>query len=489
MRDLPSALTRLGMTTTVATPSYGVFHTLPGAERVGSIGVAFAGGSHDVDVFEVPGSNGPVRNVVFEHPLFSPRGPGLVYCGDEPERPFASDATKFAFFSATLATWIAAMRQAPDVIHLHDWHTGFYLMLREFGAERERLASLRTVFTIHNLAYQGARPLAGDASSLEAWYPGLRVDIAKIRDPRYADCINPMAAAVRLSDGISTVSPTYAEEICRPSDPSRGFVGGEGLEHDLSAAARDGRLVGILNGCEYPERPKRRPTWSKLVTEMRRQVEAWQVKDPESEIHVLAAKRVAALPKRRPDDVLLSVGRLVSQKVSLFLESLADGRTAIEAILADLGKDSTLIVLGSGEPSAEAAVLEIARRTPNLVFLRGYAETLADELYRSADLFLMPSSFEPCGISQMLAMRDGMPCVVHGVGGLRDTVEHCRTGFVFAGETPQQQAAAFVEAVSAAVDVKRHRPTAWRRIREAAAASRFDWALAAQTTQTVLYGF
>jgi len=357
MRDLPSALTRLGVTTTVATPSYGMFHCLPGAERIDSVSVAFAGSLHDVDVFAVPGPDRAVRNVVFEHARFSPRGPGVIYCGDEPERPFASDATKFAFFSATLAAWIAAMPQAPDVIHLHDWHTGFYLVLREFGPDSERLAKLRTVFTIHNLAYQGARPLAGDDSSLEAWYPGLRVDIAKIRDPRYADCINPMAAAIRLSDRISTVSPTYAEEICQPSDPARGFIGGEGLEGDLAAAAREGRLVGILNGCEYPERPKRKPTWARLVADMREQVEAWQAKDPASEIHALAAQRLGALPKKRPSDVLLSVGRLVSQKVSLFLEPLEGGKTAIEAMLSDLGNDSTLIVLGSGEPPAESAML------------------------------------------------------------------------------------------------------------------------------------
>ena len=488
MRDLPSALTRLGMTTTVATPSYGMFHTLPGARRIGSVGVAFAGDTHEVDVFDVPGPDPAVRNVVFEHARFSPRGPGNVYCSDEPGRPFATDASKFAFFSAALAAWITALPQAPDVVHLHDWHTGFFLMLREFGADSERLAKLRTVFTIHNLAYQGIRPIAGDASSLESWYPGLRVDISSIRDPRYADCINPMAAAIRLSDRISTVSPSYAEEICRASDPASGFVGGEGLENDLAAAARDGRLVGILNGCEYPARPKRRPTWSKLLTDMRRQVEAWQAKDPGSDIHALAAKRLASLPKRRPDEVLLSVGRLVSQKVSLFLESLPSGALAIEEILTDLGPKSTLIVLGSGDPGAEQSVLEVARRAPNLLFLRGYAESLADELYRSADLFLMPSSFEPCGISQMLAMRDGVPCVVHGVGGLRDTVNHCRTGFVFTGDTPRAQAVAFADAVASAVDVKRHRPTAWRRIREAASERRFDWALAARMTKEALYG-
>ena len=106
-----------------------------------------------------------------------------------------------------------------------------------------------------------------------------------------------------------------------------------------------------------------------------------------------------------------------------------------------------LILLGSGEAEYENRIADIAEHADNLLFLCGYSATLAEPLYRSGDLFLMPSSFEPCGISQMLAMRAAQPCVVHGVGGLRDTVEDGRSGFVFTGATPQEQASNFVAAV------------------------------------------
>jgi starch synthase len=103
--------------------------------------------------------------------------------------------------------------------------------------------------------------------------------------------------------------------------------------------------------------------------------------------------------------VLTSIGRLVQQKVSLFLEDVAGGRSAIEQIVANLGARGVLFLLGSGEPALEQRMYDLAQRSPRLIFLRGYSETLAEPLYHAGDLFLMPSSFEPCGISQMLAMR------------------------------------------------------------------------------------
>jgi len=110
-------------------------------------------------------------------------------------------------------------------------------------------------------------------------------------------------------------------------------------------------------------------------------------------------------------------------------------------------------------------------------------------LYRGGDLFLMPSSFEPCGISQMLAMREAQPCVVHGVGGLRDTVEHDRTGFVFSGNTPGEQATEFVATVEKALALKVNDADRWQKICRRAASQRFDWAQSARQTVEQLYGF
>ena len=480
-------MTDKGWQATVATPSYGVFHKLDGAERLGSLDVRFGGDTHVVDVFEVPGNNEGVTNVAFEHPLFSPQGPGRVYCSDPPNQPFATDSSKFAFFGASFASWLWALSEPPDAVHLHDWHTGFFALLREFDPAFADLRDIRTVFTIHNLFYQGVRPFAAHESSLERWYPGLRIDLSLTRDLRHPECVNPMATALRLADRVSTVSPTYAKEICLPSDPVHGFIGGEGLEEDLVRLRDEDKLVGILNGCEYPEEHPPRPAWPAIVKMMRKQVATWQEQGKHADIHELAADRLASLDSERPGHVMISIGRLVGQKVSLFLKPLYDGRSVLEHMLEDLGADDLLILLGSGEPDLEQQMLEVARRSPNLIFLRGYSEQLADPLYRVGDLFLMPSSFEPCGISQMLAMRVGMPCVVHGVGGLRDTVDDNVTGFVFDGNDPFEQAMDFVGVVKRALTFKDRQPAAWKKMCTKAAAQRFDWGLVAQQTIDHLY--
>ena len=477
-----------GWQATVATPSYGKFHELPGAKLVDRVEVVFRSIKQMVDVYEIPVHDSPVRNIAFEHPLFSPQGPGKVYCSDEPARPFATDASKFAFFSASAAAWIDKMADAPDILHLHDWHTGVYCLLREYAEGYDKLRKIRTVFTIHNLSYQAIRPISGDESSLESWFPQLRFTHSAIRDPYHGDCVNPMATAIRLADKISTVSPTYANEICLPSNHDAGFVGGEGLEDELSGIRHDGRLVGILNGCSYARRPGRKPGWQRIIAIARQQVAAWQKADPHARVHRIAAHRLAALPKRKPRHVLTSIGRLVYQKVSLLLEEIPDGRTALEAIADELGRDGILILLGSGEPYYEEQMTYIAERTENLVFLCGYSESVALPLYRSGSLFLMPSSFEPCGISQMLAMRSAQPCVVHGVGGLRDTVEDERTGFVFDGMTVQDQAAHFMAAVQRALAVKVDDNDRWQRLCIRAASARFTWQKSAQQTEEQLYG-
>jgi starch synthase len=464
-----------------------MFHLLPGTKSIGTVDVTFRGTSQSVDVFEVPGTEPDVRNIVFEHELFSPHGPGKVYCGDEPERPFATDADKFALFAVVAATWVDQLLELPDVVHLHDWHAATYSVMRSYADGLERLQSVRTVFTIHNLSYQGIRPISGDSSSLEAWFPELRYTHSKVRDPHIAECFNPMAAAIRLADKISTVSPTYATEICRSSNDALGFIGGEGLEDELSAANDDGRLAGILNGCDYTNSKGRRPGWQRIVTIAGEQLDAWLAAYPASRIHAIAKQRLESLPKRRPKHILTSVGRLVRQKASLFVETMPDGRSALEHVLDNLGHDGIAIILGSGEPEFESRMADIAERTSNLLFLCGYSEALAEPLYRSGDLFLMPSSFEPCGISQMLAMRAAQPCVVHGVGGLRDTVEDGRTGFVFGGATTQEQARNFIDTVSRALSLKSDENDRWQSICIRAASRRFSWAESAKQTIENLY--
>ena len=488
VRDLPHALGAAGWDVTVATPSYGALHALPGARHVETIDVPFRGMTQAVDVWQLQDSDSHVRHVVLEHPQFAQNGAGRIYHRDAPSRPFASDANNFAFFCAAAAQWIHASENRPDVVHLHDWHAAFYLLMTHYTERYRGLREIRTVFTIHNLSYQGIRPLEGDESSLEAWFPGLDYDIGKIGDPRFDDCLNPMAMAVRLADRVSTVSPTYADEICLPSDAATGFIGGEGLEDDLVRARDEGRLSGVLNGCYYDEAIGRRPGWQRLLTMIVAQLHDWAHQHPTNRAHALALERLVHLPKRRPSHVLTSIGRLVAQKATLLLQPLDDGRTTLQHMADSMGRKGVIFLLGSGDPDLEQRVLEEARKIPNLIFLHGYSETLAGPLYCGGDLFLMPSSFEPCGISQLLAMRAGQPCVVHGVGGLRDTVEDGITGFVFGGQSPVEQAREFVTTVERALELRSNDPIVWEAICKEAAARRFDWATSAQQTIQMLYG-
>ena len=486
LRGLPLALADRGWQPTVLTPAYGMFNLLPGSELQEELVVNFAGDTCNAAVWRVQGPDPRISYLAIEHPLLSPNGPGQIYCNDGAGRPFATDASKFAFFCAATAALVRDGNLAPDVIHLHDWHAALYLVLRAWDPAFARLQNIRTVFTIHNMALQGIRPLANDESSLDAWFPGHNFPLELLVDPRYSDCVNPLAAAIRLADGINTVSPTYAEEILLPSNPEHGFIGGEGLDDDLRKARLEGRLTGILNGCDYALQGRRRPGWSRVLQAIGDQLASWD-SGGGSEVQAAAAARHAKFPKRRPANVLVSVGRLTAQKAALFMQPANDGRTALETILDNLGNSGVFIMLGSGDRMLEERISAISAGRKNFLFVCGYSDTLAPLLYKAGDVFLMPSSFEPCGISQMFAMRVGQPCIVHGVGGLKDTVDDGVTGFVFGGDTPAAQAENFIAMVERALQMKSAHPKKWIDLCARAKAKRFSWEIAAETYENDLY--
>jgi starch synthase len=493
IRDLPPALAKRGCSVTVLTPSYGMFAELPGAERLTTLEVGFGGGASHVELYRVPVAGSPpgVQHWVLDHPLFEVCGEGRIYCDDPPTRPFARDATKFALFCSAAAELIVQDRiERPDVIHLHDWHAALLLLLRRYHPACRTLRAIRCVFTIHNLALQGVRPLHGDPSSLSAWYPGLHVEHAVVADPRWPDCINPMAVGIRLSDAVHAVSPSYAEEILRPSAvEARGYYGGEGLEGDLAESREAGRLYGILNGCDYSGASAAGPDWPELGRLLHRQLLAWA--GSESNLHpahFIARERLGRWPGQRPDTVLTSIGRLTEQKCRLLRQPAHNGRPALEGVLTRLGENGLYILLGSGDPEYERFFTAVAGRHANLLFLRGYSDAASRALYASGDLFLMPSSFEPCGIGQMLAMRAGQPCLVHQVGGLRDTVRHGIDGFGFDGTNLTDQAEHLVTTLDRALTLRQADPSHWQSLRQAAADTRFLWDDSVESYLEHLYG-
>jgi starch synthase len=486
VRDLPRALAGLGCRVTVVVPSYGFLHRDNAGVARGTVSYPFAGSADTAAVFEcAPRDPSPgVTNLVLHHAAI---GGDPIYYDDPPEAPFARDAAKFARFSAAAGA-LCATFEGPYLLHCHDWHTGSLLWLRALHPGFAHLKAARTAFTIHNLSYQGTRPMFGAGSTLERWFPELARERRALEpwiDPRYAEpCFTPMAAAIRLADRVNTVSPRYASEILSPSDHARGVYGGEGLEGILAEARADGRLFGILNGIGYDDRRPDAPAdvWGTAD----RSLALWDERRPDP-LHRVMRARVAELAARPPGTLLVSISRMTDQKVRLLFERGTGGCTALERILGLLeGRDAVYAVQGSGTALLEARLAETAARSKRLLFLRGYSEELASALYRSGTMFLMPSSFEPCGIGQMLAMREGQPCVVHAVGGLRDTVCEGVNGFTFEGAGPAEASDAFVAAVARALDAERD-PARWASLRAAAAAARFTWQRSAREYLASVY--
>ena len=482
VRDIPLALAEHDCPVSVVTPAYGSFLKLPGAKRKKTLLVNFGGSVQSLELYQLSQSSSDVnvRHYVIEHPLFSSCGAGKIYCDDPSTRPFATDASKFALFCGAVAEAISTKAFAKvDVLHLHDWHAAFLLILRHYVPRYKSLQKIPCAFTIHNLAMQGIRPFEGDESSLEKWYPDLVYEHAQLADPKWTDCVNPMASAIRLADTVHAVSPTYAREILQPSDASLGLSGGEGLEKDLIQANNENRLFGILNGCEYPKgkRPKADTKgWELLLQQMQDLMLRWAARNATlASAHFIAHNSLAKLDQQRPQTLLTSVGRITYQKAALMRQPTRSGIPALHAALDMMGDQALMLVLGSGDTEYEQFLCATMASYSNFIYLCGFSEELAETFYQQGDLFFMPSSFEPCGISQMLALRAGQPCLVHGVGGLRDTIIDGKTGFVFGGDTPTEQAEAMVSTLKKALQQQRKNTVKWQAMRNNASAARFRW--------------
>lgn len=491
VRDIPRALANEQTRVTVVIPAYGSFHEIPGAVQTGTFTTGFRGTPQRVELYELFADRDVnVRYLVLHHPLFGAGGKGRVYCDDDDNQPFATDANKFALFSASALSAITSGNIEPvDVLHLHDWHSALALALIRFDNAYESLRSVRTVFSIHNLALQGIRPFAQNTSSLQAWFPHLHYEAGYLADPRWSHCINPLASAIRLADKVHTVSPTYAREILLPNDPARGFHGGEGLEADLQQAAAQNRLVGIINGIDYPRSSTNGLSWPKFTHQLGDELLNLIARQSDLRaVDYVAHQRVLAeARKKRPAHLLTSVGRLTDQKMALLLQPAANGVTALERILDTLSGRGLFLLLGSGDVALEEQCRKIASRYSQLLFINQYSMKLANLLFSNGDLFLMPSSFEPCGISQMLAMKEGQPCLAHAVGGLRDTIEDNQDGFLFEADSITAQADALVARVEQVLLMRQKKPDGFTRIAATARKKKFNWSTSASRYHSELY--
>ncbi|MFY8275073.1 glycogen synthase [Pseudoalteromonas sp. SSDWG2] len=481
--DVSKALANQGLTVHVVLPEYQCLE-LEQREHCMEFTVNFASEYLQINLYRVAQRDG-VTHYVVSHPWLNSEH---IYHDDADGRPFAADASKFALFSLAVAEAINHDAFGHlDVLHLHDWHAASLAVLRAYAPQYQKLKSLRTVYTVHNLALQGTRPFSGDHSSLQHWYSWLGYDGERICDRRFMHCYNPMRAGLQLSDTVHVVSPTYVDEVMQASDPSRGFIGGEGLEHDLQQAHTQGRLIGILNGCDY-ETKQPRYTPEDMWSLSENALLSWMSKHallPSN--HYIAHVRAQQWQRDGITPWLTSVGRITDQKVALLAQTY-QGKLVIDHVLSILAKHGkTCMILGSGDGYYEKVFNEAMGRHTNLIFFNGFALQLGDAIYQLGELFFMPSSFEPCGISQMLAMRSGTPCLVHGVGGLKDTVKLNDNGFVFTGDSVEGQIAAMLATLEQSLTMFESKPKQWAHVCKSAKASRFTWDDAASSYLKQLY--
>ena len=373
---------------------------------------------------------------------------------DADGRPYADSHRRFALLGRVAAQLAERLDAAwrPDVIHAHDWHAGLapsYLRAASARAGR-RLAG--SVFTIHNLAFQGVFPMAVEPElALPADYFGMN-------GLEFYGQLSFMKGALVHADKLTTVSPTYAREI-------QGEEQGCGLDGVLRERSAD--LSGILNGVDP------------------------RIWNPATDPGIAARYDTKSMAGKAAGRASLQgeFGLAPQQEAPLFgmVSRLTDqkGVNLVTGGLAELlGRGAQLVVLGSGHPSLEAELREAAAARPAQVALRlGYDEALAHRIIAGADVILVPSRFEPCGLTQLYGLRYGTLPLVRRVGGLADSVVDCAienladgsaTGFVFDRFDVGDYRAAVRRAC-----VLYTRPREWRRVQATAMAQNFNWDAAA----------
>ncbi len=472
VRDVPRVISERGDTVNVVTPSYGRLHI--NASFISDIDFIYRGQRTKAKLYEaVPKKEFEhLTHYVIHHEDIKPGTIADIYFNDE-DQPFFTDSCMFSLFCTAVSQAILNNEFGKlDIVHLHDWHTSLILFLRQYHPGFTGLWDIRMVYSIHNLAIQGIRPLRDNFASIQAFYPELEIVDSRIQDHRYPDCINLMSVGIRFADAVHTVSPSYMKDIQKPSD-FPNFVGGEGLEQDLIDANNSNRLFGILNGCNYKNinKVKKGSFYKNAVQAI---FEWLQKPDKEYKYDFLihTGEKIARLMKKEPDFVCASVARLTEQKFFIFK---SNPQVLIDLLQVLQEHNGIYVILGTGAPEYEELLRDISYRFENLVFFNGQSEEVIDSIYTESDLYLMPSLFEPCGISQMLAMRNGQPCLVHATGGLMDTVVDQVTGFHFSGATLEDQGTDFINVFRKVMDLYLNCPEEWKKMRKEAKKVRFTW--------------
>lgn len=371
------------------------------------------------------------------------------YFGRDGLYGYGDDYERFAFFNIAVMEMISHLQIHPDILHLHDWQAAMISVLyKEKYCQYPYYENIQIIFTIHNIAYQGK----GDPKIINDLF-GLDEQLYRSGKCRHDHCLNMMKAAIVYSDQITTVSPTYAKEILTPTY-------GEGLE--LVLQMRRGDLSGIINGIDYTIF---NPETNDNIVENYTIQNVYEKKI----LNKVSLQKECHLPVDASIPCVGIVSRLTWQK-GLDL--------VIEEIDALMRKNVQLIILGAGDYYYEKTLQEIQKRYPQQVaFQQKYDPGLADRIYASCDMFLMPSLFEPCGLSQMMALRYGTIPIVRETGGLMDSVaaynkyEKTGNGFRFYHYNSKDM----MQTIDYALTIYKKDKKVWKMLMNNAMKATFNW--------------
>jgi starch synthase len=446
---LPRYLSKLGLEVKVFMPLYRDIRRkgIPLLKAADRLPFEWAGREEIFSLWESAEGGGAPVYFIDKPALFDREFLYGTPAGDYPD-----NGERFAFFSKAGLESLKALNFAPDVLHVHDWQAAIALAyLKHAHASDPFFAGVRSLLTIHNLAYQGTF----EPAVLKAI--GLPETLFRVEDLEFFGRVSFLKAGILFSDAISTVSFKYSREIQTPEY-------GCGLDGMLRA--RSEVIAGILNGIDYA---------------------AW---NPATDTSIAAVYSPADLKGKAAckTDLLAAFGLPVPKKdipVMGMVSRLA-GQKGLDILIDALPKLVTLgmkiIVLGTGEAAIQAALETAARRYPSYFGLKiAFDEALAHKVVAGSDLFINPARYEPCGLTQMYSLKYGTIPVVRATGGLDDSVqeydprEGSGTGFKF----DRPAADDLIRAVDRAVRAYGHKPT-WAKLIQNAMAADFSWSRSAE---------
>ena len=445
---LPVALGRQGISVTVTLPFYKTID-VSGVSGVGELAVNFAGKREIVFIFSKPMGVDGVTLLLFRHPKLND------YFGHPIEETFA-------FYNAVISTFYlysSHLLSSPvDIVHCHDWHTSLVPLLvgesNKVFDKKETIQSknVRTIITIHNLLYQG---VAQDSIIEDLNAPR---ELFHIRTFHGAKKISFLRESLECADQITTVSPTYAREItAQPRKDSIGDV----------LVRRRARTVGVLNGIDLT-------LWDpKTDIALPEHYDATSVKLVKSRLKSHLQRELGLPQESLP--LFGFVGRIEPRQkgIDIVMEALKD-------LIDTVGFQ--VVLLGTGDPQSVHELMTLARKHKKYIaFIHAFDDGLARRIYAGSDCLLVPSKFEPCGLTQMIAMRYGTVPLVRNTGGLADSVVDGKTGLVFEAYSGHALAAA----IQRAINLWTNKKGQWENLIRNGMAQDFSWDRSAKRYMTL----